>query len=137
MSNPEVRQRLHFYPEDTGKHISEARQAAHWLDELPLEEKTPMVRVKKDDYYIFEPTMLTDGTTCVPFRWFTRNGNFVARAWLLEAVGETGWIVHQDVELDVQESRLLKNFPNFIKDHKNYGVSHPSHIRIFQRLRHR
>ncbi|KAK6977422.1 hypothetical protein R3P38DRAFT_3334959 [Favolaschia claudopus] len=37
MANPRVRPHLHFYPEDSGTKLSEARQAQRWLHELPDE----------------------------------------------------------------------------------------------------
>ncbi|KAF8885562.1 hypothetical protein CPB84DRAFT_1666965, partial [Gymnopilus junonius] len=60
MANPEVRPHLWTYPEDAGPNLSEARQASRWLHEIRPEDTTPMIRLKDIDYYIFEPTMLTD-----------------------------------------------------------------------------
>ncbi|KAF9554000.1 hypothetical protein CPC08DRAFT_697168 [Agrocybe pediades] len=71
MCNPKVRTHLHFYPQDAGEHLSEARHGARWLSELKPEETTPMIRLSGTDYYIFEPTMLRSGAVCMPFRWFT------------------------------------------------------------------
>ncbi|KAE9383713.1 hypothetical protein BT96DRAFT_772206, partial [Gymnopus androsaceus JB14] len=61
MANPEVRPKLHFYPEDSGEHLSEARQAERWLHEAPDDLLTPMARIRDQDYYIYEPAMLSDG----------------------------------------------------------------------------
>jgi len=72
---------VHFYPEDAGKTLGEARQATHWLKDLRPEEKTPMIHVGADDYYIFEPAMLKDFTFCIPEWWFTRNGIFLG-TWM-------------------------------------------------------
>ncbi|KAJ3803822.1 hypothetical protein EV368DRAFT_20944, partial [Lentinula lateritia] len=59
MCNPQVRDNLSFYPEDCkAKNVSEARQCARWLNEIPDEELGPMIRVGTQGYYIFEPTML-------------------------------------------------------------------------------
>ena len=40
MCNPRVRPFTHFYPEDTGPNLSEARQGTRWLNELRPEETT-------------------------------------------------------------------------------------------------
>jgi len=66
MANPRVRPHLHFYPEDSGQSLSEARQAAKWLHELPSEDTTPMIRIQNDDYYILEPALLIGGHACIP-----------------------------------------------------------------------
>ena len=80
MCNPKVRPFILFYPEDTGLNLAEARQDSRWLHELRPEETTPMVRIRGNDYYIYEPTMLNDLSFCIPMRWFTRNGIFYACA---------------------------------------------------------
>ncbi|KAF8164203.1 hypothetical protein BJ912DRAFT_1150335 [Pholiota molesta] len=133
MANPQVAPKLYFYPEDSGKRVSEARQANRWLHELPSDETTPMIRVKKTDYYIFEPTMLNDGSLCIPHRWFTREGRFFAKAWQLEAHPATkdnvaGWIVYQDNTLEICETQLLKNFPDLARDFRAYNIPDPSVI---------
>lgn len=128
MSNPKVRPNLFFYPEDTGEYLEEARQASHWLHELPFDEATPMIRLHSSDYYILEPTMLNDGGFCIPYRWFTRpEGRFFAHAWRLEPTPE-GWIVHEDQEMEISEDQLRQNFPQLSKDHGRFHVPHPSLI---------
>ena len=131
MSNPKVRPYVHFYPEDTGPNISEARQGSRWLKELRPEETTLMVRIHGDDYFIYEPTMLNNLSFCIPTRWFARNGVFFARAWILEpsTLGDdSGWVVHEDLEVEVSQDQLLKNFPQLGEDHERYQVPHPSVI---------
>ncbi|KAF9069427.1 hypothetical protein BDP27DRAFT_1142638, partial [Rhodocollybia butyracea] len=62
MSNPRIREKLLFYPEDRAtKNVSEARQFARWLDEIPDDKLGPMARIHGEDYYIFEPCMLRSG----------------------------------------------------------------------------
>jgi hypothetical protein len=58
MVNPKVRPHLKFYPEDGKNHLSEARQAHHWLYKMADEDITPMARLDRQDYYIHEPAML-------------------------------------------------------------------------------
>lgn len=131
MCNPKVRPFLHVYPEDSGPNISEARQADRWLRELRPEETTPMIRLRGHDYYIYEPAMLNNLSFCIPIRWFTRNGAFYARAWMLEATtldDEVGWVVREDQEVEVSQDQLVKNFLRFAEDHEHYAVPHPSRI---------
>ncbi|KAJ3509457.1 hypothetical protein NLJ89_g5213 [Agrocybe chaxingu] len=130
-ANPKVRPHLHFYPEDSGCAVSEARQAARWLHEMPSEDTTPMIRLRDDDYYIFEPTMLVNNTFCIPHRWFIRNGSFYAKAWTLEIVSSDNhhaWRVHKDREIQISQNDLLKNFPKLCRDHQMYNIPHPSQL---------
>ena len=88
-----------------------------------------MIRIGTNDYYIYEPTMLNDMSFCIPTCWFVQNGIFFAQAWVLEArtVEDTsGWVVHEDHEIEISQHQLLKNFPQFAEDHECYQVPHPS-----------
>uniref|UniRef100_A0A8H7XVA1 Uncharacterized protein n=1 Tax=Psilocybe cubensis TaxID=181762 RepID=A0A8H7XVA1_PSICU len=116
MSNPQVRPFLYFYPEDTGKSISETYQASGWLREINPEDGTPMIRLNNNDFFIFEPTMLIDGRCCIPIQWFLREGVFYAKAWLMEDT-PSGWVVSEDREIKITQSQLLKNFIQLSKDH--------------------
>ncbi|KAF9063908.1 hypothetical protein BDP27DRAFT_1160400, partial [Rhodocollybia butyracea] len=61
MANPKVHPHLSFYPEQVGQDLSEARQFAHWLHEVPDDKMGPMLHVGDTDYYVFEPAMLQSG----------------------------------------------------------------------------
>lgn len=129
--NPKVRPNLYLYPEDTGKQLSEGRQAERWLKELRPEETTPMVRIHEDDYYIYEPALLKDLSMCIPERWFTRDGTLFARAWKMETRvidGIEGWVVRKDIELQVSEHQLAKSFSSLDKEFARYQIPHPSCI---------
>lgn len=131
MANPRVRPYMSFYPEDSCPFLGEARQGAKWLHEMPSELTTPMIRLNKDDFYIFEPTMLTNGSICVPNRWFTRSGLFCAKVWHMQPVvqgAEHGWEIRKDLEYEVAQRNLLKNFPSFKCDYIDYNVPNPTHI---------
>ncbi|KAF4617992.1 hypothetical protein D9613_012967 [Agrocybe pediades] len=137
MSNPKIRTSLHFYPEDAGEHLSEARHGARWLSELRPEETTPMIRVNGADYYIFEPTMLRNGSVCMPFRWFTRKDPrsgrdiFYCRAWVLESAEhgqQAGWVVCEDRIVEVCEADLLKDFPTLVRDFSRFCIPDPRSI---------
>ncbi|KAK7007081.1 hypothetical protein R3P38DRAFT_3325555 [Favolaschia claudopus] len=88
MANPRVRPHLHFYPEDSGEKLSEARQGERWLHEIPDEQTTPMVRISTHDYYIYEPAMLDSaaGEFCI----------FFAKCWRMVPISTDavcGWHV--------------------------------------------
>lgn len=131
MANPRVRPHLHFYPEDSGRSLGEARQGAKWLHELPPEDTTPMIRIQDVDYYIFEPALLIDGRACIPNRWFTREETLYAITWPMEQITNddtNGWSVREDIPTEISASQLLSNFPGFAKDHLFHKLPHPSRI---------
>ena len=75
--------------------------------------------------------MLNNMSFCIPIRWFVRNGIFFTRAWVLEphTVEDTsGWVVHEDREIEISQHQLVKNFPQFAEDHEHYQVPHPLRI---------
>ncbi|KIY48737.1 hypothetical protein FISHEDRAFT_42751, partial [Fistulina hepatica ATCC 64428] len=104
MSNPRVRPYLHFYPEDAGVHLSEARQADRWLRELDNDALTPMAELHGHRFFTYELAKLTSGEFCMPVRWFTRRigseMQLFAKCWrpisTSSHMGQTGWIVYED-----------------------------------------
>lgn len=56
-----------------------------------------MIRIGKapseKDFYIWEPTLLKNGSACIPIRWFIREGKFFADAYrlVLSRDGQ-GWV---------------------------------------------
>ncbi|KAK7029116.1 hypothetical protein R3P38DRAFT_2524834 [Favolaschia claudopus] len=131
MANPKVRPHLHFYPEDSGPKLSEARQGDRWLRELPDDRITPMARILGKDFYIHEPAILTDGRAVIPVRWFMKDGQLYARCWDMLAVTKenfAGWRVLQRDDLLIPASEFLKDFVSFQQDASRYELPHPSHI---------
>ena len=99
------------------------------------DELTPMIRIGEDDYYIYEPAMLVDGTCCIPTRWFVRDGDFYCKAWTLHSISSPdgngdGWQVREDIEIEVLQKDFLKNFPTLANHdaYRLYGLPHPSRI---------
>ncbi|KAE9396390.1 hypothetical protein BT96DRAFT_824723, partial [Gymnopus androsaceus JB14] len=135
MANPEVRPKLHFYPEDSGEHLSEARQAERWLHEAPDDLLTPMARIRDQDYYIYEPAMLSDGICCIPVRWFTRGKGLYAQCWRMYPVVsddhvDSGWRVVETTDFEVPAEQFLKNLLELQVDAGPlYGLPHPSKLR--------
>ncbi|KAG1784306.1 uncharacterized protein HD556DRAFT_1251521, partial [Suillus plorans] len=131
MMNPRVRPLLHFYPEDAGTKLNEAWQAKHWLEELDPELLTPVVRLQNQDFFIFEPALLTSGQACMPFRWFIRCKKMYARAWRLQPVAREmncGWIVQQFQSFEVSEDDLLVSFKNWDSSGATSGLPRACHI---------
>ncbi|KAK0435422.1 hypothetical protein EV421DRAFT_1987087 [Armillaria borealis] len=136
MANPRVRPHLSFYPEDAGKRLCEACQACRWLQEIPDEDLGPMARIKGDDYYIHEPTMLyghLEVSFCIPTRWFTRISSsgcqvMFAQCWKLVPVPEAGaWNVIKSPFI-AHEDHFLHNFPKLLHEHREYGLPDPRKI---------
>ena len=116
MANPHVRSKLHFYPEDSGKELNEAYQAKRWLKEMDPTQLTPMIQLHNQDFFVFEPTLLSDGQVCMPIRWFQHKELFFAKAWPLRAVvNDTGcgWIVEGHREIEISQAELLVSFKNW------------------------
>ncbi|KAJ7751599.1 hypothetical protein B0H16DRAFT_1839904 [Mycena metata] len=132
MANPKVRPHLHFYPEDAGPKLSEARQGQRWLNELPDDRMTPMVRISKLDFYIHEPAMLDDGQCVIPTRWFMKDKQMFAKCWEMHVVTKDtswGWRVIQPTEdFIVPATRFLKDFVTLQADAATYDIPHPSLI---------
>ncbi|KAJ7135127.1 hypothetical protein C8R46DRAFT_1362251, partial [Mycena filopes] len=131
MANPKVRPHLHFYPEDSGPKLSEARQAQRWLTELPDERTTPMARISGKDYYIHEPSMLSNGDCVIPVRWFMKDGELHAKCWQMHVVVKedaAGWRVYQPENFVVPATRFLMDFVTFQNDVGRYNLPHPSLI---------
>jgi hypothetical protein len=139
LGNPRVRRNLHFYPEDAGPVLREARQGHRWLHDMPSDQTTPMIRRLKCDYYIYEPALLTNGKCCIPFRWFIRKDKaqdlFYAKAWPLDLIrgdessdSEEGWLVSGYLEIEICERDLVHNFPTLSQHHSRYNVPHPSRL---------
>jgi hypothetical protein len=129
MSNPHVRGDLHFYPEDSGEHLSEAWQAQRWLHQLDADLTTPMVRIHGNDYFIHEPAMKYSGEVVMINRWFTRDNKLFARTSPMRKHG-VGWTVDSSVlaEGEATASDLLLNLPALIEGHERYQLPDPRQI---------
>ncbi|OSD04147.1 hypothetical protein PYCCODRAFT_1364884 [Trametes coccinea BRFM310] len=136
MANPRVRPFLHFYPEDAGGvNVSEARQAARWLHEVPDKYLTPMLRLRNIDFYIHEPALCVDGVARMPIRWFTRvkGGERVwyAKCWDMRIIATDNgkaWRVIKRDDLEICADQLLKNFPQMQQTVARYNMPDPSQI---------
>lgn len=86
MANPLVRPHLRFYPEEAGNKLNQTWQADRWLKDMDPDNLTPMIRITSptlvatqdrifEDFFVFEPIYLRDGSACIVERWFTREGS--------------------------------------------------------------
>ncbi|KIJ46219.1 hypothetical protein M422DRAFT_250259 [Sphaerobolus stellatus SS14] len=129
MANPIVRPHLRFYPEDSGKKLAEAIQGRRWLYEMDDECLTPMIRIGKQDYFVFEPTLVGGHQAVVPHRFFIRDGKFHMRVWALEEdKAANGWIVRKDRESELPASTLLVGWPDFVQTFANRHLTDPCNI---------
>ncbi|KAJ7736951.1 hypothetical protein DFH07DRAFT_842427, partial [Mycena maculata] len=133
MVNPSVREKLHFYPEDSDPSLSQAWQAGRWREELDSDLTTPMIRIKTQDFFIHEPTVLRDGTVCMPTRWFERGNQQLAQVWKMREYnhhGTAGWLVDSQKTYEIKSSDLLLSFPDFIRTHAHRKLSDPRIIHV-------
>lgn len=96
--------------------MSEARHGRHWLRDMDADRLTPMARLQHQDYFVFEPALLTNGRVCMPTRWFTRGDSLHARAWAVQPVARdsgSGWRVDKFDEFEVSEAEFLVSFKNW------------------------
>ncbi|KAJ7176536.1 hypothetical protein C8R46DRAFT_1213111 [Mycena filopes] len=136
MANPAVRDKLRFLPEDSGPSLSQAWQASRWLHELDSDLTTPMIRLNTQDYFIHEPALLSDGSVCMPTRWFERDNEIYARVWKMQGMannaGVPGWVVNGQATYDVKSSNLLLSFPHFVSTHGQRQLPDPRIIHGIQ-----
>ncbi|KAI5996522.1 hypothetical protein F5J12DRAFT_907093 [Pisolithus orientalis] len=102
--------------ENSGGQLNEAYQARRWLKEMDPTQLTPMICLHGQDFFIFEPALLSNGQVCMPIRWFKCGGLFFAKAWSLHAVVNdtgSGWIVEGHTEIEISERNLLVSFKNW------------------------
>lgn len=120
--------------------MEEANEAEAWCLEIDDSFLTPMARIASQDYYIFEPCLLRDGTVVMPHRWFTRpslnkkevDGHLFAKIWRLEKVNAAadgmGWRVFAFGDLEVDSDMLFTSFPALVESHERYNVPDPRRI---------
>jgi hypothetical protein len=106
-------------PSPSGRHHHFRKSTASWW--WQPREFSERQSTNTHPWLVYEPTMLNDLSFCIPIRWFTWNGIFFARAWKLEQrtlgnLNDTGWIVREDLEVEVPQDRLLKNFQQLGED---------------------
>ncbi|KAI5825258.1 hypothetical protein K523DRAFT_251457 [Schizophyllum commune Tattone D] len=132
MANPRVRRHLHFLPEKTSGSISEAWQAARWLDELDPAFLTQCIRKKDDktqDFFVFEPALLKNRLAFMPTRWFIEGKSTYAKGWYMSLDPQRrGWIVEEHTPVVVCEDDLDLSLPLFHERHTIYQVPSPQSI---------
>jgi hypothetical protein len=134
MANPATRRNLHFFPEDTGPRLSQAWQASRWRHELDSDLTTPMIRTRNQDFYINEPTLLSNGSLCLPTRWFTRGNKTFAEAWKMyelpprDPESDSAWVIDGDRKFEICETELLVSFPVLVSTFVSRKILDPRRI---------
>ncbi|KAK7438400.1 hypothetical protein VKT23_018013 [Stygiomarasmius scandens] len=131
MSNPRVREKLSFYPQNAQGKVDSAKNALRWLQELDPELTTPMIRVQNQDFYLFEPCRLTDGRYCIPYRWVEHvvdgKSQLMGYVWELAPVGDS-WIVHSYNHYAAESWRFATSFPNLQHTYITRSIPDPRNI---------
>ncbi|KAJ7916453.1 hypothetical protein B0H13DRAFT_2449123 [Mycena leptocephala] len=108
-ANPLIRPKLHLYPEDSGRRLEEARQAAKWKQEVDGNISGPMARGNGGkDFFVEEVCFAkldSHGSVgpVMPMRWFTREGRMWSIAHPLRLTASKSAFV-----IDGRESTCLE-----------------------------
>jgi hypothetical protein len=90
-----------------------------------------MIRIRNQDFYINEPTLLSNGMVCLPTRWFKRGDKTFARAWKMyeltstDPKSDSGWVIEGDKEFEVCETDLLASFPILVSSFVSRKILDP------------
>ncbi|KAL1677158.1 hypothetical protein EV122DRAFT_214798 [Schizophyllum commune] len=129
VANPRVRQHLHFLPEKVHGRVSEAWQASRWLDELDPDFLTQNIRKRDDptqEFFIYEPALLRNGSVVMPVRWYIENKTIYAKGWNMSPDPlKRGWIVEEYSETVFSEHDLHLSLPLFAERHGIYQMPSP------------
>lgn len=125
-----------FYPEETTGTVYAAYQADKWLREIDPRILTPMYRHPTlGDFFNFEPTLISGGIVCMPFRWFTRleNGSqeIHGKAWVMreeERGGIIKWAIWRDNVIEISSRLCVMSFVELTKHHHYRRVLDPALI---------
>ncbi|KAJ7181855.1 hypothetical protein C8R46DRAFT_1313390 [Mycena filopes] len=138
-ANPLIRPKLHLYPEDTGKRLGEARQAAKWRVEVDGNISGPMARGNGGkDYYVEEVCfarldVVGNVGPVMPMRWFVRDGKLLSTAHPLRLTESQHAFVIDGRDVACIELPLESYFLN-VSDLQDpdcqirYGIPPPSQI---------
>jgi hypothetical protein len=97
------------------------------LKEVDPTLASQMVRIGNQDFYVFEPAKLVDGSVVIPVRWFMRNSGsvsqpqqtFWADVWRLQPVttdeGHRGYVVHEYDISTVSVHSFLLSMPQLVQ----------------------
>lgn len=99
-----------------------------------------MIRIGHQDYYIFEPAKLADGSVVIPFRWFTRKSGsgslatqkYWAEVWRLEPIiteeGCRGYVVNKFDTAEVPADSFLQSMPHLVQTYASDNLPDPRYI---------
>jgi hypothetical protein len=140
MANPRISPHLRYFPEDAGNVLGETWQGKRWLKEIDPTLASQMVRIGHQDFYVFEPAKLTDGSVVMPVRLFTRSSGPASQAqqklwaevWQLQPVstdeGHRGYVVHEYDSIEVPIHSFLLSMPQMVQTFASDNLPDPRDI---------
>jgi len=99
-----------------------------------------MVQIGHQDFYIFEPAKLADGTVVMPVCWFTQSLGSASQAqqklwaevWWLQPVstdeGHRGYVVHEYDMVEVPIHSFLLSMPQLVQTFASDNLPDPRDI---------
>ncbi|KAI4524760.1 hypothetical protein K525DRAFT_149713, partial [Schizophyllum commune Loenen D] len=135
-ANPLVRPHISDYPIDPigDEAFDRAAHGARWLEEVDGNLSAPMVRIGKQDYFVYEPAVVQTGSGPRPLmvtRWFKR-GNVLwgkAHPLLSYDAENTSYVIDACSCEEFKCDQLLLSYPLFKDLHLQYGWPPPDSIR--------
>lgn len=121
-----MRPHLEFYPEDAGRSLAGSNQAHRWLFDSNI--VTPMIRQNGQDFYVFEPALLSDQSLCLPIRWFKRFGDIYAKACRIREEyhqKSLGWVFLEYDQFEVPASHFVGSFPYLVSSFEQRHFTDP------------
>ena len=131
MANPKVRPYLEFFPVDAEGYMSDAIHGNRWLNEMDPDLLSPLIRHSGQDFFVLEPAATNQQCIYMPFRWFKRSGQVLARAWAMVPIRSSeafGWHVRKDTVLEFPVSDLAMSFPYLVHTARSRGIPDPRNI---------
>lgn len=119
MANPLVCPHLHFYPEEAGSRLYEARQGSHWLPEVLDLDPDGSHRSRQLLFFFTSQLCSVMG---IPVRWFQRKGELVAKCWKMALNTEGTRMVFKESGYEVSATFFMKIFPSLCGETSIYGV---------------
>ncbi|KAI0668803.1 hypothetical protein C8Q78DRAFT_1194548 [Trametes maxima] len=117
MANPEVRNRLVFYPEEPVDGLSELRHSWKWFLGLPDNRLTPMWAARGVHFYVGEAACLESGDIVIPLRWYMRRGEMYMFYFSTRVTPEGRFEVDTTCRCKRPASDLRYNLPELLKHH--------------------
>ncbi|PLW12369.1 hypothetical protein PCANC_20164 [Puccinia coronata f. sp. avenae] len=101
IANPVVSPMIEYYPQDAGGcNVYKLSQSKKWLHHLSKADRAQMCQHEDYDYYLFEPAQLVTNDIVVPFYFYQRGDERLAKCAIPQFVTHEG----SDLEMIVPEN---------------------------------